>query len=106
MLLTEDQTVSIRKIGEVGTLDKLYELPNASQVPLTRVKWNPYNYAEIFAFSENNIMIIKHTAPASNVLLQVPVPEGISDLFLIPKAPKCIKLASTCRYVAANQRNQ
>ncbi len=90
-VLSEDQTITIWRITD-KLLEKTYERSKIDGARLTHIRWNPFNIDEVFCFSESQLFIMRNAAPTSEVLLPSPVPEGIADIFFIPKATKGMSL--------------
>jgi len=89
-VLTEGQSVAVWRLGDNMQLEKIFERPKIENAQLKHIRWNPYKNDEILCFSANQLLVIKYSKPSIEMLLVSPVPEGIGEIYFIPKAKKRI----------------
>lgn len=92
-VLTEDQSVAVWRLGDKMQLEKVFERARIENAHVEHIRWNPYRNDEIFCFSNSQLLVIKYSKPSLEMLLMDPVPEGISEVYFIPKAKKRIFFA-------------
>ncbi len=69
---------------------KLAESPKIGvSARMTKVRWHPFSENEVLCFSENQVLVFNYVAPASSVMFFLPTPEGITEIYPVPKTRNC-----------------
>ena len=90
-VLSEDQKISVWKIGDKIKLEKVLEHPRKGDKIFKYIRWHPYKNDQIFCFSEKDLKIVITTnLPTIEMMLPCLETEEIDNLFFIPRSDRRI----------------
>ena len=93
----ESENIAILSEDQVITQWKIQAKPRPISSPVTigdsgftQIRWNPYEFSEIVAFSEKKIFLYRSAVFPTKTLLNLTGSEKIKDIFFIYKSEECI----------------